>query len=128
MPKWKKVVLQSLSTPAADHDDNPNLPWDPIETPSTHAVLRDMLLNMYWHCVRRDTVDILRSLVEWQTYFHTVLLPDEEDHHIHGFDTFVDQVSETSRKFAERLGACSLPKAVYPLLQSILKRPIHQSN
>jgi hypothetical protein len=58
---------------------------------------------MYWAGVKRELGHIILTLKKWQTseYASTILV-DEEDDFLHGFDTFVDQVSETSRGFAER--------------------------
>lgn len=70
--------------------------------------LRDEMLKMYWAGVRRELPGILLSLETWQSGKHADPLPDEEDAHLHGYDTFVDQVSNTSRHFAHRYSAAKV--------------------
>src|SRR5690606_6618057 len=61
------------------------------------------LREMYWVGVRRDLESVLRTLKLWQQPdYMSNILPDEEDHFIHGYDTFIDQVSQESRAFANR--------------------------
>lgn len=58
---------------------------------------------MYWAGVKRELGHIILTLQKWQTpEYASTILADEEDDFFHGFDTFVDQVSETARDFAER--------------------------
>ena len=66
--------------------------------------LQDAMTQMYWTGVRRELHHILLTLQEWRAkeeYSKTVL-PDEEDLQIHGYDTFLDQVSQSSHKFRNR--------------------------
>lgn len=69
-----------------------------------HAHLRDELLHMYWAGVRREIAHIVLTLRRWQgsKELSDTIIPDEENHLIHGFDTFLDQVSHSSRRFAHR--------------------------
>lgn len=69
-----------------------------------HGHLRDELLHMYWAGVRRELAHIVLTLRRWQSSKDVAdtVLPDEEDNLIHGFDTFLDQVSHSSRRFAHR--------------------------
>ncbi|GKU20485.1 unnamed protein product [Fusarium langsethiae] len=65
--------------------------------------LQNELLKMYWQGVERELSYLLLTFCRWQSDKETSgLLPDEEDYHIHGYDTFVDQVSDISRQFHER--------------------------
>lgn len=60
---------------------------------------------MYWNGVKRELAHILLTLRKWQQpEYASTILSDETDNFIHGFDTFIDQVSETSREFAARYG------------------------
>lgn len=80
----------------------PNLKWQPVKGPVQESLLQE-LQKMYWAGVKRELGHIILSLKKWQTPdYASVILSDEQDDFIHGFDTFVDQVSETSREFAER--------------------------
>ena len=63
--------------------------------------LYDELMQMYWIGVKRELEHILLSLTRWQQDdFKDLILPDEEDSLIHGYDTFLAQVNHNSRKYA----------------------------
>ena len=80
---------------------NTNQPWERIDT--ADKVLVDELLDMYWQGVKREVGHILLTLRKWQQQeYKSTTLPDEQDNFIHGFDTFIDQVSESGRDFAAR--------------------------
>jgi soluble cytochrome b562 len=65
---------------------------------------------MYWDGVKGDLETIVRSLRIWQQPKHnSVVVDDEEDDFIHGFDTFIDQVIQESRAFAIRCGMFGRP-------------------
>lgn len=60
---------------------------------------------MYWNGVKRELAHILLTLRKWQQPEYAFkILSDGRDDFIHGFDTFIDQVSETSREFAAGCG------------------------
>ena len=84
---------------------SPNLKWSPIKGPVEETLFPE-LQTMYWNGVKRELARILLTLKKWQQpeYASTILV-DEKDDFIHGFDTFVDQVSESSRDFASRYHA-----------------------
>lgn len=82
--------------PAVAHEE-----WSPV----AHGkdALQHALEEMYWEGVRDELGNIIRTLVIWQQpEFADISVPDEDDDFIHGFDTFVDQVSEHARKHAIR--------------------------
>jgi hypothetical protein len=62
------------------------------------------MMEMYWAGVKRELPYILLTLRKWQTRekYSGTILPDEENHLIHGFDTFVDQVTHSSRHHSRR--------------------------
>lgn len=63
------------------------------------------LEKLYWDGVRGELENIIRTLKIWEKpEFSGVSVPDEEDTFIHGFDTFIDQVTEGPREFAIRYG------------------------
>lgn len=67
--------------------------------------LRESLESLYWKGVENELENIIHTLKIWkQPQFAGVTVPDEDDGFIHGFDTFVDQVSEEAREFAIRYG------------------------
>jgi hypothetical protein len=68
---------------------------------------------MYWNGVKREIAYILLTLRKWQQpEYASMILGDETDDFIHGFDTFVDQVSENARDFAARYGKLKLVNLV----------------
>lgn len=59
------------------------------------------LENLYWTGVEQELRSILFAIKDLQRpEFSHIELEDEKDDFIHGFDTFVDQVCEESREFA----------------------------
>jgi hypothetical protein len=67
--------------------------------------LHRKLQEMYWDGVKRELKHIVLTLKKWQLpEYASTLLPDENDHFIHGYDTFLDQVSQSTWKFAQRHG------------------------
>jgi len=81
----------------------PNIPWHLIGPAQNH--LLEELENLYWEGVRGELEIIIRTLRIWQQQnYSSVVLDDENDDFIHGFDTFIDQVSQESRAFATRYG------------------------
>lgn len=93
----KSAVLDSNITQA------PDVPWTLIG--SAEETLLSELGKMYWEGVRQELEVILLTLKKWQQpEYSSVLLKDETDSFIHGFDTFIDQVSQESRAFASRYG------------------------
>jgi hypothetical protein len=73
--------------------------------------LQNELLKMYWQGVEHELPYLLLIFHHWQSGKETSgLLPDEEDDHIHGYDTFLDQVSDISRQFHERNNKDHPPK------------------
>ncbi|KAK5654724.1 hypothetical protein OQA88_7049 [Cercophora sp. LCS_1] len=92
----------SSSSSGSHVTDAPEIPRVQIGPAAHH--LRDAMMQMYWAGIRRDLPHIILTLRKWQTQdeYSKTLLPDEEDHYIHGYDTFLDQVSHSSRKFSTR--------------------------
>lgn len=85
---------------ASSHVSNgADLDWTSIPDPE-QALLREVK-KMYWSGVRRELIDIIFTLKTWQHEdFAQVVLSDETDQEVYGFDTFLDQVNESSRDFA----------------------------
>ncbi|KAI9158135.1 hypothetical protein HJFPF1_06125 [Paramyrothecium foliicola] len=82
--------------------DAPDTPR--VEIGLAVAYLQHEMLKMYWDGVKRELPYIILTLRKWQTHevYRGTTLPDEENHLIHGFDTFLDQVSHSSRNFSKR--------------------------
>lgn len=69
------------------------------------ATLMPELQKMYWSGVERELKEVVSTLKAWQQADPDgVLLDDGDDDEIYGFDTFIDQVSESSRAFAVLYG------------------------
>src|SRR5208282_4318384 len=65
----------------------PKLPWREIESTQTNLITQ--MRMMYWAGVKREMAHILLTLRDWQQpKFASVVLDDENDDFIHGFDTF----------------------------------------
>ncbi|KAK4248896.1 hypothetical protein C7999DRAFT_13172 [Corynascus novoguineensis] len=60
-----------------------------------------MLLDMYWHAIHREMAHLIRSLVEWQEHFPSVVLEDEKKSTISGYTTFINQLDEKLRESAD---------------------------
>jgi hypothetical protein len=112
MPKQKrkKALRGSAGWLAANEYDNPDVPWDSLDGPSTDAGLLELLLKAYWHGVRRELRSMIRTLGNWKTHFPDTILGDETDDFIHGFDNFIDQISQSTRQFADGFGASKIDK------------------
>ena len=92
-----------VATASAHVGNGTDLDWTPIPNPQ-QALLRE-LKKLYWDGVRRELIDIIFTLKTWQHEdFEKVALSDETDEEIYGFDTFLDQVNESSRDFALQYG------------------------
>ena len=75
------------------------------QLPSSQEHLHGYLRDMYWTGVKHEILLILLTLKEWQLpKYDSVVLQDEVELSIHGYDTFIDQINKSSRDFAERYG------------------------
>ncbi|KAK0616944.1 hypothetical protein B0T14DRAFT_605114 [Immersiella caudata] len=101
LPVLGKVPAASSSS-ESHVTDAPDIERIRIGPAANH--LRDAMMQMYWAGVRRELPYIIMTLRKWQTRdeFSKTVLSDEEDLYIHGYDTFLDQVSHSSRKFGDR--------------------------
>ncbi|KAF7551937.1 hypothetical protein G7Z17_g4673 [Cylindrodendrum hubeiense] len=76
-----------------------NLTWSLIGPGHEH--LTRELETLYWEGVKADLENIIRTLKVWQQpEYADVVVDDEDDDQIHGFDTFLDQVSREARQHA----------------------------
>jgi hypothetical protein len=99
----KQSAHQSSSAAAASRQT-----WIPINGPIQETLL-PQLQGMYWAGVKQEMIHILLTLAKWQQpVYSSTILSDETDTLIHGFDTFMDQVSENARDFAVRYGELSV--------------------
>ena len=107
MPDWTKKATRFVLASARNGKNRTEAlpPWDPLEGPSSKDALYGMLLHMYWHAIRREMAHLIRSLVEWQEHFPSVVLDDEKDGYtIGGLNTFIDQLNEKLRASADIYG------------------------
>ena len=94
----------SQSTPSENITIAPDQPWQEVG-PAASCLLPE-LEKLYWVGVRNELENILFVLKEWQSPEFVEAIPIEtEEDFVHGFDTFIDQVSQGSRSFAKRYGA-----------------------
>ena len=80
------------------------LHWNPIESAPENLLetLVDEMTAMYWDAVSKEIGNIILTLKLWQQEDFVETLSEEEDGPVHGFDTFLDQVSENARRSAFR--------------------------
>src|SRR6186713_2692420 len=91
-----------ITTPASTESENPT--WHHIGE-AHHHLLKEFA-NLYWIGVENELESVLFTLRAWKRPENgNVELEDERDGFLHGFDTFIDQVSEDSRHFAENVAA-----------------------
>ncbi|RSM12703.1 hypothetical protein CDV31_006170, partial [Fusarium ambrosium] len=102
MSRLRKVLpILSLASHTPSITLAPDLAWSPA---GTHDLLAE-LESLYWEGVKAELENIVRTLKAWQQpECSDVSVSDEDDAHIHGFDTFLDQVSQEARAFAKRYG------------------------
>ena len=105
-----RVPLPGTSSTLITHSSNitpaPDIPWQFIGAAQDH--LQKELEVMYWEGVKGELEIIIRTLKTWQQpQFDSVVMDDENEVFVHGFDTFIDQVSQESRAFAIRYGISS---------------------
>ncbi|KAM0553391.1 hypothetical protein ACHAPJ_007405 [Fusarium lateritium] len=97
----RSVPPVSSASSGAHITNAPPIPSTSIGPAAEH--LENELLKMYWQGVERELPYLLLTFRRWQSRQDSSgFLPDEEDDHIHGFDTFLDSLSDTSRQFHER--------------------------
>lgn len=95
----------SSSVPSAPSEITPapDLAWELVGDGRGH-LLRE-LETLYWEAVKAEVENIVHTLKAWQKpELASLKIKDETDRHIHGFDTFLDNVSQETRAFAIRYG------------------------
>ena len=127
-PLASRVPMAGMSLTESAHSENitpaPRIPWQLVGPARDH--LLDHLNKMYWDGVKRELEVIIRTLRTWQQpQYESVVLKDENDDFIHGFDTFIDQVSQKSRAFATLYGTFAIESLfhlrIYILLLTTVK-------
>ncbi|KIN07110.1 hypothetical protein OIDMADRAFT_67317, partial [Oidiodendron maius Zn] len=82
--------------------DSEDRPWYLIGEAKDHLLAE--LEQLYWAGVEHELESVLETLKTWQSHrLSEITLVDESDNFVHGFDTFIDQVSEESREFADQV-------------------------
>ncbi|KAI0508765.1 hypothetical protein F5B22DRAFT_383159 [Xylaria bambusicola] len=93
-------LSSSKHSSSSDINEAENSPWNLVGEANDN--LFNELEKLYWIGIRQDIELVLCTLRAWQaSQYQKVSLEDESDNFIHGFDTFIDQVSEASRTFAD---------------------------
>lgn len=87
--------------------DGKNIPRQKIGPASLH--LESQMQALYWQGVKRELSGIILTLRAWQLrpeMADTVLADEQQgtghENPIHGYETFMDQVSQSARDFADR--------------------------
>ncbi|KAF4341102.1 hypothetical protein FBEOM_4972 [Fusarium beomiforme] len=96
-------VLAVSSLPSSHITSAPDISWTKVGPGKDHVLSE--LESLYWDGVKAELENIVRTLKAWQQpEFVDVSIEDENDDHVHGFDTFLDSVSQQSRAHAIRYG------------------------
>ncbi|KAK2768344.1 hypothetical protein FQN54_000198 [Arachnomyces sp. PD_36] len=98
LPTISKGPSSDYLTPA------PDIAWERVGPHGSGAqTLFPELEQMYWDGVKNELEVILLTLKRWQeAEYSSVSVDDELDDFVHGFDTFIDQVSQERKEFADR--------------------------
>jgi hypothetical protein len=111
------AVLPNLTSSASSGKYVTNAPDTPrVEVGLAVVYLQREMMAMYWAGVKRELPHILLTLRKWQTRpeYRDAVLADEQDTLIHGFDTFLDQVSHSSRTHAQKYGPYTTSDGALP--------------
>ncbi|KAJ6445098.1 gliotoxin biosynthesis protein GliK [Purpureocillium lavendulum] len=92
----------SSSSSGSHVTEAPPVPRTLIGPATEH--LESQMLQLYWDGVKNELPHLILTLRKWQLHakFADVTLRDERELLIHGYDTFLDQVSHSSRRFGQR--------------------------
>jgi soluble cytochrome b562 len=103
VPLWKKRSQTGVSQSSSNITAAANSEWTLVGPGQTF--LLSELEKAYWAGVKADLENVLLTLQRWeQADLRDVALDDEEDDFVHGFDTFIDQVSQEQRSYAAQYG------------------------
>ncbi|KAH7134603.1 hypothetical protein B0J13DRAFT_560762 [Dactylonectria estremocensis] len=107
MSRLRKIIpiLSLGSSPSSPSSitSAPDLAWSLVGSGGEHLLVE--LEGLYWDGVKAELENIVRTLKIWQQpEYSDVTVEEEEDEHLHGFDTFLNQVSQEARAFAIRYG------------------------
>lgn len=92
----------NASSSSSNITDSEDKPWTHIGEAQDHLLAE--LEQLYWTGVEQALESIIITLKAWQSHdLNNIALPEESDNFIHGFDTFIDQVSKESRQFADQI-------------------------
>lgn len=91
--RWKSRSLPTNIT------DAPDIPWTSIGPGKDHLV--EELEKLYWEGTKDELENVIRTLRCWnQQKYPGFGTSDEQDGHIYGYDTFLDQVNQHTRAYA----------------------------
>ncbi|KAI1424342.1 hypothetical protein F5Y12DRAFT_797314 [Xylaria sp. FL1777] len=97
-----RLLSNSKHSVSGDITKAENLPWALIG--DAKDCLFNELEKLYWIGIKQELESVLCTLRAWQApQYQNISLEDESDSFVHGFDTFIDQVSEASRAFADEV-------------------------
>jgi hypothetical protein len=103
------LLLQKSANKASQHSISRGKKAEWEEIAHASEALLPEIQKIYWSGVERELRDVILTLKTWrQPAFANIMLEDEKDDEIYGFDTFIDQVNETSRELAVMYGKASI--------------------
>ena len=101
VPLRKVRRLQKISNPDGNTSATEYVPWEEPSVP-TKEKLANELQSLYWGGVRRELAGMILTLREWQqSQYSSLELEEERQSQTEGYNHLVDQVSESSRQFAQ---------------------------
>lgn len=99
IPSRSPSGFRSSADPHITPSPAPDLAWSAIQPGKDH--LLNEFLALYWEGVKGELENVIRTLRTWQQpQFSEVAVDEENDDFVHGFDTFIDQVCEETRRSA----------------------------
>ncbi|KAJ8107633.1 hypothetical protein ONZ43_g6675 [Nemania bipapillata] len=112
MPFSFRRLGNSTHSGSDDITKGAKLSWNLIG--DARVNLFNELEKLYWIGARQDLEYVLSTLREWQKpQYRYIKLEEESDNFVHGFDTFIDQVNEGSRAFADEVAKWKSQKNEY---------------
>ncbi|KAH7032718.1 uncharacterized protein B0I36DRAFT_382737 [Microdochium trichocladiopsis] len=100
-----QIIRDAMNEPGHSHIATR---WSPMPSDASTS-LRKEVEDLYWHGARAEVQHVLDTLFWWESpKLKDKLIPtdDERDTFVHGFDTFIDQVSLDGRRFATQAARC----------------------
>lgn len=102
VPSRKNPRIRASTRPNDNGTKFRRVPW-PKAYQTTKEALAAGLQSLYWDGVRKELAQMILTLREWQLpQYSNVKLEEEAQLQAEGYEHFINQVSESSRDFAQK--------------------------